>query len=389
MSLPLDTLFASMTPAQVKRQLYTLLDGLGLQTTAWFSGAPTRTLIAIVAPLLSGLANVGVLLARSGFLDTAEGEFLKLLARLVYKVEPIEATFATGAVTLDNVGGGSFDSPGFDAGDVVFRNVTTDATYVNSAPFALAALQTGLVVPVVAQQLGAALNAAPGEVSEIVTTMLGVNVTNALAIEGRDAELPDELRQRCLDSLGALSPAGPQAAFDYVARTPELNGGVAVTRSRKVPPTGDGTLLLIVAGPGGALSSPDVALVQAGVDAHATPDNTTAIVQSATNKALSYVVTVYVDADANRDDVYWEELTKATLVEYVRRQPIGGQNFGAGGVVPWRGVIGELRAIRVDDVPGYVLQAGLASEADTAIAGTEVPVLDETDVTVTVVQVAT
>lgn len=387
MALGIDDLLKPSTTDEIKAQIYQLLEGLGVSTTSWLAGAPTRTVIAVVSAVLSGFTNLAVTIARSGFLDTAEGGWLTLLALLVYNVTRVEATFATGEVTLDNTAGGVFS---FGAGEVIFKNTATSKTYVNVAPFTLGALETGKVVAVVAQELGTDSNAAPGQIDALVTTLTGVTVTNALAVVGVDAELDPDLRQRCRDSLGALSPNGPRAAYEYVAKTPELNGGVAVTRVKRLTPPGDGTLTIVIAGPAGPVGGATVALVQTGIDEHATPEVVTATVADSVAKPFTRNVTLHVSAAAGLTTTDWQTLAKAALADYVAQLAIGGLVLppATSGVVPWRALVGELEAIEIDEVRGYVLHASLDTEADVALLENEVATLDTGTVTVTVVQVA-
>lgn len=385
--LSIDQLLTPLTAAQFKTKLYDLAAALGLPTTSWFAGAPTRTLIAITAEIYGAfVAPLIVTITKSGFLDDAEGGWLTLLASTVYGVTRRDATFAAGEVTLDNAGGGVYS---FEIGECVFKNSTTDATYVNTEAFTLGALEVGKVVAIRAQDIGSAGNAAATEIDTLVTALDSVTVSNANDLAGVDEESDPDLRQRCRDKLGALSPDGPAAAYRYVALTPELNGGASVTRAKVLPATGDYTVTVVVADATGAPTAPDVALVQAGIDEWATPDNTVATVAACTETPFTADTTIYVNAAAGLTDAEWQALVKEQVVAWVRALPIGGIELTPGtGIIPWRSLVGIIERTRQStSEPYWVLHATLTSEADFPLADDAVATIDLADVTVTVNQV--
>lgn len=109
--LPIDQLIKPLSKDEVKDSIYRLMAATGLPVTSWPEGGVARTIVAIVAAIFAGFTDVIAVAIRAGFLDLAEGIWLTLLARYVYGVDRIEATFAAGEVTLNNTGGGvySFD----------------------------------------------------------------------------------------------------------------------------------------------------------------------------------------------------------------------------------------------------------------------------------------
>lgn len=387
--LTIDQLFTPLTKEQVKQKLYDLAAGLGLPTTAWVSGAPTRVLIAILSEIYGTfLAPLLVSLAKSGFLDDAEGNWLTLLAAKVYGVTRIEATFATGEVTVTNAGAGVY---AFEIGEFSVRNSTTGATYHNAAYFEINGAGA-VAVDIVADVAGSAGSSGPGDIDELVVAITNVSVTNADDVLGVDAESDEDLRQRCRDRLGALSPNGPADAYRYVALTPELNGGANVNRCLVKEASGDATLTIVVAAPDGAPTGGDVTLVQAAIDAYATPDSVTATVFAAIEQALTYTVNVIVSTEAGLTTSEWQTLIKQTLVDWVRTIPIEGIRLAdppALGKVPWRSVVGVVERIQVTaGSPYYVKQASLSSEVDVTVAASKVATLELADVTVNVTQVA-
>lgn len=373
MSLGVDDLLTATTEAQIKAKLYEEAELLGLPTTAWLSGAPTRTIIAIVAKILGVLfAPLIVLIAASGFLDDAEDGWLTLIAELVYGVARVESTFASDELTFDNAGGGIFS---FDPGEVIVKNSTTGKTYVNTEILSVGALATGVLCDFVAQEAGSASSAGVGQIDTLVTTMLGVTVTNASALTGTDEETDAALRVRCRAARGALSPNGPRAAYEYVATTPELTDGANVNRVRVLPAVGDGVVNVIIAAPDGTPTGGDIVKVQDAIDLWATPEIGTSLVAGAPELVLNVTATLHVKASASLTDPEWEALAETALNDYIAALAIGGVELTAGvGIVPWRALIGALEGIKVGDVSGNVLQATLSAESDVAVDDDEVVV---------------
>lgn len=385
MTITIDDLVSPPSADELRQALYDLYEGLGLQVTTWHPGDPTRTLTAATAQILAVFAELQAQAIRGGFRDDAEEGWLELLSRLMYGVDKITATFATVDLTFDNAGGGVF---AYDPGEVIAKNPLTGKTYVNTAALAIGALETGVICPFIAQEAGSESNAGAGDISELVTAMLNVTVTNATAASADDTETNESLRERDVLSLGALSPDGPSAAYEFIAKTPALNGGVAVTRARQSTPAGDGTFTLWIAGSAGAVGPSDVATVQDAIDELAVTSTATCTVESATPSALTVSVDLYVPASAAILDADWESEAKAALIAYVDALQIGGLDLGAGGKVLWRALVGVLEALDGGDgAHPKPLQATLGSETDVALAENEVATLDAGDIAITVHQV--
>src|SRR5678815_4516105 len=372
--LSIDDLLSPQTSAQVQDSVLSVCESLGLSTSTWRSGDPTRTIVAALSRAYSGFTETMVSGIKMGLLPVAEGVWLRLLAKYVYDVEHIEATFAQGEITVDNASGGLYS---FAAGDYTVKASALGKTYVNTAAFTINPLETGVIVPIQAQEIGASSTAAPGEIDTPVTQAVGLTVTNAEAVAGEDEETDVALRERCLDSLGALSPAGPAGAYQYVAKTPALNGGATVTRVKVLAADGSGVVTVVVTNDEGAIA--DVTGIQDGIDLNAVPETVTATVVSATAVAIAVTATVYVDSASGLTSGAVEDLVVAALESYVKALPIGGIDLGSGGQVLWRALLGA-----IEHASPYILQATLSPETDVALAETEVATLDEGDITLTV-----
>ncbi len=224
--LPIDALIEPLTEEQVKATIYTLLAALGITTTSWKRGGVTRTLIAVLAMVIAGFTLLMAAAIRGTILELATGGWLTLLARYVYGVERITATFAETGVTLANSGGGEYS---LDPGDLIVLNTTSGKTYKNVNSIALGSMQTLTGVRVRAVEPGSEGNAASGQIDGFETPLLGVTVTNPEAAVGIDEQDDVSLRQDCADARAALSPFGPSEAYKYFAK--RVPGGAPLTRA--------------------------------------------------------------------------------------------------------------------------------------------------------------
>lgn len=160
--LTIDDLFTPATADQWKAQIYANAATTGLSTDAWEPGSPTRTILAIVAAMLSQGDGLVSQIAQGGFLDFAatgtvtytasNGQtvtvpvtpdpsdptanptgalgWLDLLASSVYDVSRNIATYATGPLAVGNTAPAALV---YAAGTYHVENPTTGATYTNAA----------------------------------------------------------------------------------------------------------------------------------------------------------------------------------------------------------------------------------------------------------------
>lgn len=381
MGMSLSVLLYQMTAEQIYAKALVIAEAVGLVTTSWHPGDPTRSQYYVEAEELATVEEIVVGYIASGFLDYAEGDWLALLAYEVYLVTKIEATFATTTVTLTNTGGELFE--GIEAGDITFKNSLTDATYTNTSGGTLAAgPATTLDVTASADLAGSDSTAAATEIDTLVTTYLGVTCSNATAAIGVDEESSPALRSRCRLKLGALSPNGPADAYDYVARTPELSLTTNVTRSRTVS-AGDGTLTLYLAGPSGAVAGADVTLVETAIAKWATPLCITPTTVSATNVAVAVTYQLWLYEAVGETTTVIEAAVAAALLAMIRVHPIGGDVIVATPGFLYKELI-EATILKV--YPNYAFRVSVSvPAADTSIAATEVATLGAVTPTITLI----
>lgn len=320
------TTLASLLIEETKAQIYArglaLATSLGLPVTSWVTGDPTRSLYHFVSEILSILEpNVAGFIA-SGFLEHAEDDWLTLLAKQFYNVDRVEATYANAVVTLTNGGGGLYV---IDVGDVTLKSSTSGKTYTNTSGGTLASgPATTLDLDFTADEAGADSSALATEIDEIVTSMLGVTCSNALAAVGLDAELAESVRERCRAKLGTLSATGPRDAYDFVVRDSDLTGVTDITRSRTIADSTTGDVTVYVAGPSGAVAGASVTAAQAAVEEWAAPLCVTPTVAncSAVAVAVTYTLWLYDSVGETASDI--EDAVAASLEAMFAARPIGG-----------------------------------------------------------------
>lgn len=328
MSFSLEELTKPLTVDEVKTRIYDAIAAAGVDTTTWKPGAVVRTIIAGTSIALSAFSEMQAEIAKQGFLDLAEGPWLKLKAKHDYGVEANEGTFATGEVQLDNTAGGVYS---VGVGEMTVQNSTSGKTYVNTEAFSIGALETGVLVDVRAVEIGTPSNAAPGEIDSFVTPLLGVTVTNPAAVVGSDAETDAQIRRRSRDKTGSLSPNGPADAYRFIAASAVRDDGTSIGATRVNPvPLGAGGVVVYVADASGTVdgdpndSSTDLGIIQDDIAEQAEPLGITANVLSATAVGFNVTYEIWVSKSAGLTDSDIESAVSDALTEFYAAQPIGG-----------------------------------------------------------------
>lgn len=378
--LAFSDLWKPLSRADVEAELLTIAASLGLPTTAWQAGGVGRTILAVVAQKISDLTQVATVFARSGFLELAEGEWLTLGAYYGRGVERVGAAAASGTLTLTNAS--AVELGPYAPGDLHFAHASTGKTYTNLASVTIAA-STTTDIDIVADEAGTVGNAGPGAITVMVTPVLGVTCSNGATLFGSDEETDAALRIRSRAALGALSPDGPPAAYDYVARSAKRTDGTAigVNRTRITTDPATGAVSLVVAGPSGPVDPTDVTRIDDLVQLQAVPLAVTATTASATEQAVAVNATVYVYTTANLTEAEAEALERARLAAYFQTLPIGGDS---GGKVYRDQVIAELaRAFA-----GIYHVTVTTPAADVTLAAGEVATFDDGGSTITVTLVS-
>lgn len=280
MAFSITDLITPVSQADAMNTLLSVASALGLPTTSWQSGNWIRTMLATTAQKISDLSVVATQVTRGGFGDLlATDSWADAWSQSIYNVTRIPATQATGAV--DVTAGPTAVSTTYNPGELIFAHATTNLTYRNTAAVIINANTTTAGVPVLADVAGAASNAAPGAVTLMVSTQVGLSVTNSSSIIGTDKETTPALVTRARRKLGSLSPNGPKDAYNYVATTLAVVTS-PITRTNTVASQTTGVVSVYVANAGGSPSVADVAAVQTALDNFATPWAVTATAVAAT-----------------------------------------------------------------------------------------------------------
>lgn len=378
--MTLDDLVTPLTLDEAKETLYDVLVQLGVPTTGWAVGGVVRTVVAMVAIIAVAASVVIVAIAKGGFRETATGAWQTLHARDTYGVTRIEASFATGTVTLSNVGGGVYNPA---AGDVIVQCDSSQKTYRNAEAFSLAAGSIGtptvVTIDVIAVEAGSASNIAASVAMSMVTTMSGVTVTDNSAIVGVDEETDPALSAREDESLDALSDNGPSGAYLALAKRATRADGsnIGVTRAKVSAPSAVGEVTVTVASAVGAVTGhvghvgDDLDFVnqtiQGVIPPGCVPAGVTVTVASATAKTIAYTYELWVYTTDGRTAAEIETAVGARVLAWMATRNIGGDSGGYVYLSALRAVIMGVSAYSYDcalTVPG----------ANVPIAATEVPV---------------
>lgn len=326
MTVSLATLLIQATKAQILNYALGIAQNLGLPVTSWQAGDPTRSLYMLESELLSTLESVVVGFISSGFLDFAHGDWLNVKAKQDFGVDVPGATFASTSCVLTNSGGSVFDD--IEVGAITAKNTSTGKTYRNVTGGALAAAvgmtPATLALSFTADEAGADSSAGEGEIDDLVTTMLGVTISNPTAAIGLDAQDESTTVQQCRDKLGSLSPDGPKEAYAYVARNPDLAGTRAATRVRVYSDSDTGDVTVYLASSSGPIAEPDRALIETAILTWATPLCITPTVLSATGVAVAVTYTVWLYKSANKTADEAKADILAALENMIATRPIGG-----------------------------------------------------------------
>lgn len=311
--LSLASMLVVQTAAQILDLGLEVAESVGLPVTTWRVGDPTRSLYIYLARVLASLEEQNASYIASGFLRTAEGDFLKLHAEDTFGVTLDEATYATPTVTITNTGTRRYE---LDAGDIVARSSATGKTY-HSTESGVWVGGTTLPIAFTADEAGSDSSVGVDEIDEFVTVFLGLEITGSTAAVGVDEQDDDSIKQDCEDSRGSLSPSGPADAYNWVVKNSELTGSTEITRAETFDDSDEFDVVVYVAGGAGPVSAEALELAQDAVESWATPLCATPTVTNAT--ALPTVLT----ANFSGDDLPSDFATKAeeawnTLVNTAR-----------------------------------------------------------------------
>ena len=381
MPLTIDELLAVETSDDIRANIVQTLVALNIRADLWRPGGMASTLLTSVCDKLgafSTLLNQGI---SSGYLPSATGAWLTIKAAYDFNVQRVEPTFATGEVTLTNVGSNIYS---FDVGEVTFLNSTTKQEYTNTDPVALGVGPVSQTVGVQCTTQGTIGNAAPGQIDSLVTSMVDVTVGNAEAVAGQDEQSDSDLRDACMNKLGSLSVRGPRTAYKWAVSIAvnSLGNPVNINRVSVTNASHTGDVTVVLASPSGAPISIDVTAAAASIEQNARPSAVTVTTLAAAEVPYTASLTVWAKAIAGLSADTIQSAAEAALTTFFSDYDIGGLPATVSGSTISQGVFrsaveGEIKAANaaIFAVDGAI---------DLALAGTQVAT-DATTVTVRLV----
>jgi hypothetical protein len=243
-----NDLFKKATAADYEQLILDAGQRMLLRTTAWQPGSITRTIVKIMASILSLRDDIDSQFAAAGYLDTASdplispepvsgvlftGSWLDLLTESVYDVSRLTATYGSGTFKFTNT---SATPHTYTAG--TFHAVIDNSyTYTNTEAFTIPANGTVTAVPFQADVIGfVGSTTYPSNYTVVsVTPVIGVTIKTDYPITVRDYETNAQLVERCKNKLSALSPGGASGCYEYFATTiptedpPQVASGLRTT----------------------------------------------------------------------------------------------------------------------------------------------------------------
>jgi uncharacterized phage protein gp47/JayE len=361
-TVALTDLIETRTKDEILTTLVGFLRLAGFPATAWQPGSVPRHLVETLASTGADTTALIRDIAKGGFLELAEGDWLTLLAASAYGEDRNAAVYAEGQIVLTDTGGAPYT---FAAGDLVVES-SAGKRYRNTTGGTLSASGT-LTLNVIAESAGSTFNALTGSITSLVTAYPGVTVNNPaigttgtwLTTSGTDDETDDALRERCRAKWGSLGSGGSRDAYIYWAR--KASSQVTRVHVQENYPS-DGSVGVFVAG-STVLPTTVVSDVQTYLDTRR-PLCVTATAYNCTAVTITLAGTVYYRATAS-------EATVKTGVAAALTALASGRSPASGYV--YRSEIIEA----VMAVPGVINVALSTPSGDTAFAVGQVPTFSD------------
>jgi len=375
----------------------TIASELGLATTAWQPLSPEITLLGVNATLVATYSVTVNQIAQGGFASLAatipgtnplftdsagfETRWMDLNSQDDYNVTRIPATFAAGNITLQN---SSASPQTITIGAFHVQHPVTGATYSNTTSPTIAGSTTTVVAfQADAQFAGSKGTLAAGIVPIILTPLPGVTaLAPIVSLIGTDAETNAALLLRDQSKLGSLSPNGAAQAYNFVATSiptaanqatapvPFNHYVVTAPITRVATTETAGTVNVYLANSAGSPSAPDIAQVNAAIQAICVPLSVTATVQAVSTVALNLVFTVYVPASLGLSQTAVLANINTAIASYCSTVPIGGVTGALPNIVPYD----ELVTVIMSANPGTNDLVLTNPSGDLSIGPTTVPV---------------
>lgn len=306
--LSFDQLNDPPSDAELEQQIIDRLDELGFASKGWQSGSAQLTIgVKLPAWLYAKFAQMVRTVLRSGFNDTAEGDFLTRFSKSVYQNtrKPAVAARYTVRHTVA-VGEGPHT---IDVGDLSATNGTHVYSNIDDGSIAYpVVLSSAAPVDITyeAEKPGAGANTADGTITQLITTVAGLTITNprpSQLVAGANEEADDGpaggstggIRLRNSTRWVTLAIDMPADGYKNIALGVSGVGRVAVDAQN---PRGPGTVDVYIAGNDAPAGPTDVTNCQTAIDARRSitanvlvilPSNQTIVVSGIVYVAPAYL----------------------------------------------------------------------------------------------------
>lgn len=173
----LADLINAKTSDQIKKEIITFLQVAGFQATDWETGSQARTLIELESSTLAELWAVVAQIAKGMYIETAEGDWLTLLAKSQYELDRIPSEFTKGNVVMTLVPGAG---PYTITGGQVRVSDGLGHFFISNNPIGILLnnATSPIVVPFISETAKAENNVAAGTLTVVNTGPAGITVNN-------------------------------------------------------------------------------------------------------------------------------------------------------------------------------------------------------------------
>ena len=297
MALLLADLLSTPTAASVRDRLFSFLAANGFPVSSWQTGSVGRRFVEAESQCSADAFAQAGAIAAGGYLDTATGDWLTLLAHSHYAVEKYPAVFARGTAVLTDAAGAG---PYVIAPQSLWAASTSGRRFQNATGATLPQNGT-LALTWQAESPGSAWNVPVGALTSLVTSLPGVTLANPsigrgaaawLTQVGNEAEADEAVRIRCRARWPTLGTGATALVYEGWARS-------ASAEVQKVKVFGNtpsaGQVTVVGATAAGGLSSGALAAMVAYITPR-TPLCVVPNIFSASQVTVPVVATLYVRA---------------------------------------------------------------------------------------------
>lgn len=399
--VPLSVLLAPETQPEALSTLLGIANFLGLSTSAWQPLGMIRTTYATIAQVIANYTSQVSQQAAGGYATLAaqmpgngaatvdsQGyltTWMDLVSTQVFNVPRNPATQGAGNVYIKN-NTGTLQSGG--AGTLHFASPNVPGlTYSNTLPYVIAGNSPGTPVPVKQDTPGA--GAAPiGTVLSTSTPITGCVVLPLIAaLVGNAAETNAALLVRCIAKLGSLSPNGAPGSYTFVATSlpqtalasaiPPYSVSATITRIGLAINKTTGIVQSYLANASGPAPGPDVAAVNAAVQAFCVPNAQTVRSGACTTFALTVNATAYVPAASGITPAQVQAAAATAVTTYCSNMPVGGVSTSVPNQLPRDALISFISLAIALLSPAYAQNISVTLQSpltDSTLLFSDVPV---------------